>query len=130
MDRLISGCGFAQSVSNLGLRSNTTIGARCSKNTFGSSARLRIAALAGASIISMMAADIARADEVADLKREIRALTERVAKVEKEKAETKAKAMENVDAIAREAAAAIVQHFTGKPADPKAVAAAVGSTKA
>ncbi|HYP57395.1 MAG TPA: F0F1 ATP synthase subunit B' [Beijerinckia sp.] len=57
-------------------------------------------------------------------------LNSKLAAAESRIAETKAKAMENVDAIAREAAAAIVQHFTGKPADPKAVAAAVGSTKA
>jgi F-type H+-transporting ATPase subunit b len=37
---------------------------------------------------------------------------------------TKAKAMGNVDQIAREAAAAIVEHITGKPADPAAIAAA------
>ena len=51
-----------------------------------------MAALAGASIISMMVVGVAKADEVSDLKREIRALTERVSKVEKEKAEAKAKA--------------------------------------
>ena len=37
---------------------------------------------------------------------------------------TKAKAMGNVDQIARDAAAAIVEHITGKPADPAAIAAA------
>lgn len=37
---------------------------------------------------------------------------------------TKAKAMSNVDQIARETAAAIVEHITGKPADPAAIAAA------
>jgi F-type H+-transporting ATPase subunit b len=39
-------------------------------------------------------------------------------------AETKAKAMGNVESIAQEAAAAIVQHLTGKPADAAAIAAA------
>jgi hypothetical protein len=48
--------------------------------------------MVGVSIISMMVTGAARADEVADLKPEIRALTERVSKVEKEKAEAKAKA--------------------------------------
>jgi F-type H+-transporting ATPase subunit b len=37
---------------------------------------------------------------------------------------TKAKAMGNVDQIAREAAATIVEHITGKPADPAAIEAA------
>ncbi len=41
----------------------------------------------------------------------------------------KADAMANVDGIAKDAAAAIVAHLTGKPADEKAVAAAVASTK-
>jgi F-type H+-transporting ATPase subunit b len=36
----------------------------------------------------------------------------------------KTKAMGNVDQIARETAAAIVEHITGKPADPAAIAAA------
>lgn len=40
-------------------------------------------------------------------------------------AETKANAMSNVGQIATEAAAAIIQHIAGKPADPEAVAKAV-----
>lgn len=45
-------------------------------------------------------------------------------------AETKASAMANVGQIANDAAAAIVEHFTGKPADRTAVAAAIAdSTK-
>ncbi len=44
-------------------------------------------------------------------------------------AEMKAGAMANVDSIAKDAASAIVAHLTGKPADDKAVAAAVASTK-
>ena len=42
----------------------------------------------------------------------------------------KAKAMGNVEAIASEAAAAIVQHITGKPADPMAIARAIATSKA
>jgi F-type H+-transporting ATPase subunit b len=38
---------------------------------------------------------------------------------------TKAKAMSNVGQIAQEAAAAIVEHITGNPADAKAIAAAI-----
>jgi F-type H+-transporting ATPase subunit b len=43
---------------------------------------------------------------------------------------TKAKAMANVEEIARETAAAIVEHITGKPADAKAIAAAIAKSKA
>jgi len=42
----------------------------------------------------------------------------------------KAKAMSNVDGIARDAAAAIVQQITGKPASADAIAAAVAALKA
>lgn len=42
---------------------------------------------------------------------------------------TKTKAMSNVDQIAHETAAAIIEHITGKPADPAAIAAAF-ATKA
>ena len=42
----------------------------------------------------------------------------------------KAKAMGNVEAIASETAAAIVQHITGKPADQKAIAQAIATIKA
>jgi F-type H+-transporting ATPase subunit b len=41
----------------------------------------------------------------------------------------KAKAMGSVEAIASEAAAAIVQHVTGKPADPAAIARAIAMSK-
>jgi F-type H+-transporting ATPase subunit b len=44
-------------------------------------------------------------------------------------ASMKAEAMTNVDTIAKDAAAAIVAHLTGKPADDKAIAAAVVATK-
>jgi F-type H+-transporting ATPase subunit b len=42
---------------------------------------------------------------------------------------TKAKAMANVEQIARETAAAIVEHITGKAADTKAIAAAIAKSK-
>ena len=42
----------------------------------------------------------------------------------------KAAAMGNVEAIASEAAAAIVQHITGKPADQMAIARAIATSKA
>jgi F-type H+-transporting ATPase subunit b len=42
---------------------------------------------------------------------------------------TKAKAMANVEEIARDTAAAIVEHITGKPADAKAIASAIAKSK-
>jgi F-type H+-transporting ATPase subunit b len=42
---------------------------------------------------------------------------------------TKAKAMANVEEIARETAAAIVEHISGKPADAKAIASAIAKSK-
>lgn len=42
---------------------------------------------------------------------------------------TKAKAMSNVGQIAQDAAAAIIEHITGKPADAKAVAAAIAKSR-
>ena len=42
----------------------------------------------------------------------------------------KTKAMGNVEEIARQTAAAIVQHITGKPADQNAIASAIASIKA
>jgi F-type H+-transporting ATPase subunit b len=53
-------------------------------------------------------------------------LNAKLADVEKQIVATKAKAMANVGSIAAEAAAAVVERITGKPADPQAVAAAVG----
>ena len=45
-------------------------------------------------------------------------------------AETKANAMASVGQIANEAASAIVEHFTGQPADPTAIATAIAESKA
>ncbi|HLH12221.1 MAG TPA: F0F1 ATP synthase subunit B' [Methylovirgula sp.] len=42
---------------------------------------------------------------------------------------TKSKAMAHVEEIAHEAASAIVEHITGKPADPKAIASALTKAK-
>jgi F-type H+-transporting ATPase subunit b len=57
-------------------------------------------------------------------------LNARLAASEAQILEIKAKAMGNVEAIAGEAAAAIVQRVTGKPADPTAIARAIATTKA
>jgi len=51
-------------------------------------------------------------------------LNAKLAAAEAQIATTKAQAMSNVESIAQEAAAAIVQHLTGKPADTAAIAAA------
>lgn len=57
-------------------------------------------------------------------------LNAKLAAAEAQIAEMKEKAMGSVEAIAQEAAGAIVQHFTGKPADAAAIAAAFAKTKA
>ena len=46
-------------------------------------------------------------------------------------AESKTKAMANVETVAKDAAAAIIEHLTGKAADPQKIADALASvTKA
>jgi len=57
-------------------------------------------------------------------------LNARLAASEAQVIAMKSKAMENVDAIAHETAAAIVQHITGKPADQNAIARAIATIKA
>jgi F-type H+-transporting ATPase subunit b len=57
-------------------------------------------------------------------------LNARLAASETQILEMKAKAMGNVEAIASEAAAAIVRHITGKPADNEAIARAIAASKA
>jgi F-type H+-transporting ATPase subunit b len=53
-------------------------------------------------------------------------LNTRLAAAEAQISDMKTKAMSNVGAIAREAAAQIVQHLTGRPADVNAIARAQG----
>lgn len=57
-------------------------------------------------------------------------LAAKFAAAEREIAETRAQAMANVGAIARDAAGAIVERLIGRAATPEAVAAAVDSVKA
>ena len=57
-------------------------------------------------------------------------LNARLAASETQILEMKGKAMGNVEAIAGEAAVAIVQHITGKPADEEAIARAIATSKA
>ncbi len=56
-------------------------------------------------------------------------LTHRLQTAEAQIAEMKAAAMANVGQIAHEAASAIVEHITGKPADPDAIARALSEAK-
>jgi F-type H+-transporting ATPase subunit b len=56
-------------------------------------------------------------------------LAAKLAVAERQIAATRAEAMSNVAQIARDTAGAIVERLGGRPADPKAVAAAVDSTK-
>ena len=57
-------------------------------------------------------------------------LNAKLAGAEKQIVETKTKAMQSVESIARDAAAAIVERVTGRAADATAVAAAVKQAKA
>jgi|ERR1700722_9060903 F-type H+-transporting ATPase subunit b len=56
-------------------------------------------------------------------------LAAKLAAAEKQIEETKTKAMANVGQIAQEATVAILEHITGKPADPAAVADAIAKLK-
>ena len=56
-------------------------------------------------------------------------LAAKLAAAEAQIGDMKAKAMANVGAIARDATTAIVEHLTGKSADPEAVTAAVAATE-
>ena len=67
----------------------------------------------------LLAADEARRHALED------ELNGRMAAAERQIGETKARAMGNVQGIARDAAAAIVEHLTGRPADAAALDAAV-----
>jgi F-type H+-transporting ATPase subunit b len=57
-------------------------------------------------------------------------LNGKLAAAEAQIGQTKAKAMANVDQIAQNTAAAILEHITGKPADSAAIAAAIAKIKA
>jgi predicted porin len=83
---------FALSVSDSRACSNPVFDAKRPKNRglFNSPTLTRAAILAGVSIMTMMVAGAAKADDVSDLKKEIKALNERLSKVEKEKAKAKA----------------------------------------
>jgi F-type H+-transporting ATPase subunit b len=56
-------------------------------------------------------------------------LNAKLASAERQIVETKTTAMASVESIAKDAAAAIVERLTGRPADPAAVAAALAKAK-
>ena len=56
-------------------------------------------------------------------------LNRKLSEAEAQISETKARAMGNVESIARDAAAVIVEHLTGKPASQDAIDAAMTATK-
>lgn len=85
-------------------------------------AKTRAQALAQKTHEELLAADEARRHTLEG------ELNGKMAAAERQIAETKTRAMGNVEGIARDAAAAIVQHLTGKAADPQAVDAALSST--
>lgn len=82
-------------------------------------AKANAQALAQKTHEELLAADDAKRHALED------ELNGKMAAAERQIGETKDRAMGNVRAIARDAAAAIVEHLTGKPADPQAVDAAV-----
>ncbi len=56
-------------------------------------------------------------------------LNAKLAAAEQQIADTKTRAMSNVGGIARDAAAAIIEHLTGKPTSPETIGAAVAAIK-
>ena len=85
-------------------------------------AKTRAQALAQQTHEELLAADEAKRHA---LEAELNA---KMAAAESQITETKTRAMGNVQGIARDAAAAIVEHLTGKPADQGALDAAVSAT--
>jgi F-type H+-transporting ATPase subunit b len=75
------------------------------------------------------ARDAAAADAQAKRKVLEDELAAKLAAAERQIAATRAEAMANVAEIARDAAGAIVERLGGRPADPAALAAAVGSVQ-
>jgi len=86
-------------------------------------------ARAKAQTLAQAARDAAAADAQAKRKVLEDELAAKLAAAEREIATTRAGAMANVAEVARDAAGAIVERLSGRPADPAAVAAAVGSIK-
>ena len=87
-------------------------------------AKSRAQTLAQTTHEELLAADEAKRHALED------EINGRMAEAERQIGDTKARAMSNVEGIARDAAAAIVEHLTGKPADPQAIEAAISASKA
>jgi F-type H+-transporting ATPase subunit b len=86
-------------------------------------------ARAKAQTLAQAARDAAAADAQGKRKVLEDELAAKLAAAEREIAATRAEAMTNVAEVARDAAGAIVERLSGRPADPEAVAAAVSSIK-
>ena len=86
-------------------------------------------ARAKAQSLAQAARDAAAADAQAKRKVLEDELAAKLAAAERQIAATRAEAMTNVAEIARDAAGAIVERLGGRPADPAALAAAVGSVQ-
>ena len=86
-------------------------------------------ARAKAQTLAQGARDAAAADAQAKRKVLEDELAAKLAAAEREIAATRAEAMTNVAEVARDAAGAIVERLSGRPADPAAVDAAVSSVK-
>lgn len=82
-------------------------------------AKANAQALAQKTHEELLAADDAKRHALED------ELNAKMAAAERQIGDTKTRAMGNVQAIARDAAGAIVEHLTGKPADAQAVDAAI-----
>ena len=82
-----------------------------------------------AQAMAQAARDQAAAEAAAKRKALEDELAAKLAAAEKQIAATRAQAMANVAEIARDAAGAIVERLGGRPAEPKAMAAAVDSVK-
>jgi F-type H+-transporting ATPase subunit b len=86
-------------------------------------------ARANAQALAQSARDQAAAETDAKRKGLDNELSAKIAEAEKQIAGTRAQAMTNVAAIARDTAGAIVERLSGRPADPAAVTAAVEQTR-
>ena len=87
-------------------------------------AKGRAQALAQKTHEELLAADEAKRHALED------ELNGKMAAAERQIGETKTRAMGNVQGIARDAAAAIVEHLTGRSADPQALDAAISTAAA
>ena len=86
-------------------------------------------AKARAQALAQKTHDALHADSEAKRHRLEADLSAKLAVAEEQIAATKVRAMTNVEGIARDAAAAIIEHLTGRAANPDAIEAALAATK-